>query len=515
MQKNKVAAVIDIGSSIVRMHISQWDGHEVATLDRLEKPTKIGKEVFSTGHISFDTVCDLSATLAGFCEKAREYGITNVYALATTALREASNQAYVLDHLATRNKLEVHVLEDTESGALLIAAMKNAEYIPSEKTLLVHGGTGATDFALLKNEDTVFSHTIQTGLLKIAEMLREASDFSHHIEHMAEEYLRAFFTRENRMQDLWKVDGLVFGTGDLQPLYRLFDAQGDIGGVIKLQSKMILKIYESYRTLSIGQICERHDLSSQQGGILYAMLTLLAELVRITKVKKLFCTQISLADAMLSLLLLPGARRSHNENLWTGAVSSASDLAARYGCDSKHCNHVAETALYLFEGLKDVHGMSKRHRLLLHIAGILHESGQYAGAADLQEASFDIVKNTQIGGFRSRETLLAANIIAPQSLLGVTRGARHTGVLCSEDVLFAAKMHALLHLADALDYSRKQKAKLCGVVLEGNHLTISVKTSEDFTLERWRFNQSAVLFKEIFGIVPKLNINHAFGLEGN
>ena len=501
MQKNKIAAAIDIGSSIVRMHISQWDGHNIITLDKLEKPTQIGKEVFSTGHISFDTVRELSTVLSGFCDKAREYGITSVHTISSTAMREASNQAYILDHLMTRNKLEVRVLEDTEVSSLLLDAMKNKDYAPTEKTLFVYGGTGTTDFELIKNTEIAFAHSIQTGLLKIAEMLRDASEFSKHVEQMAEEYLDTFLTRENRLQDLWKANSIVFGAPDLAPLYEFCGIKPE-DNAANIPVKAFME--------KTGQ----QGLLTLQGELLYSMITLLSVLLRLTRAKKLFCTEINLADAMLDLILRPGAKKSHGESLRAGAISAAFDLAARYHCDIKHCEHVTRMALRIFEKLRKPFGFIKKQDLLLHIACILHESGHYANSDNVAESSFNLIKDAQIYGLCSRDALITANIIAPQSLLGVTRNVVRGGVLDGDDVLFAAKMHAILYLTDALDYSRKQKAKLSDVFIEDDCLVISVQIREDFTLEQWLFKESAVLFKEIFGIEPKLRINNVYHMEG-
>ncbi|MDR0491665.1 MAG: hypothetical protein LBH28_10530, partial [Oscillospiraceae bacterium] len=447
--------------------------------------------------------------LRGFCEKAREYGITTVHTLASTALREASNQAYILDHLFTRNKLNVQVLEDTEVSSLMISAAKSSSYVPIENTLFVAGGTGTIDFELLKNEKIVLAHSIQTGLLKISEMLREASEFSRRIDILTEEYLYTFLTRENRIQDLWNADEIVFSSGDMQPLYKLCGIKADAGAV-KIQRETVLDIYQSHRSLSVSQICERYEIDVQQGGSLYAMLTLLDALLRLTNAKKLFCIQTNIADAMQTLLLKPGARKKHYDRMREGAIASALDLAARYRCDLNHCRYVAGSALYLFEKLRKPLGFSKEQGLLLNIACILHQSGQYTNAADLYGASYNLVKEAHIYGLRSYDTLQIANIIVPQSLPGVVRSMTHGVAPDGEDVLSAAKMHSIYRLADALDYSHEQKARIHDAVFEDGSLIISVQIHKDFTLEQWMFKESASLFREIFGITPQLKINNIY-----
>jgi len=509
MRKQKIAATIDIGSNTVRMHISQWDGRQVLLLDRLEMPTQIGKEVFSTGYITFDTVQSLSSVISGFCEKAKEYGISAIFAVASTALREAANKAYILDHLLTRSKLDVHVLEDTEVSALMLNAVKNSEVIPAGGTLLVNGGTGTTDFELLKNDKVVLAHSINTGLLKIAEMMREADGLSHNTGVIAEEYLDTFLTKDNRIQDLWKTDSIMFITSDLQPLYKLCGIQAGSSAVLITRDEL-LRLYQTYRMLSVEQMCSQHGFDIQSGGMLYAMLALLASLLRLTDAQKLSCAEANIADAMQNILLIPGARKKYNENLRKGAVASAIDLAKRYRCDMKHGNYVAHIAMKLFEELKALIGLTAQRGHLLQIASILHEAGYYVNSADVVEASFDLVRDAHIYGLTSAETLMAANIIAPRNLPRMTRGGWRGGALYGKDIQLAAKLHAIMNLAKALDYSRKQKASLTGVNLKGVNLVISIKINDDYTLEQLRFKESAALFREIFGITPVLKAGNMY-----
>ena len=60
------AAVIEIGSSAVRMRVSQLKHGEIEMLDSLEYPVFFGHEVFTTGRISFESLRQLSSILTKF-----------------------------------------------------------------------------------------------------------------------------------------------------------------------------------------------------------------------------------------------------------------------------------------------------------------------------------------------------------------------------------------------------------------------------------------------------------------
>ena len=113
----------DIGSNYVRMGIYQAGKGGAQRLELLEHPLRIGHEVFTSGRISVETVRRLSEILRGYSQGLKEYGVTEYRAIATTALREARNRAYVVDQLKTQNNLVVEVLQNGEESALVYAAL--------------------------------------------------------------------------------------------------------------------------------------------------------------------------------------------------------------------------------------------------------------------------------------------------------------------------------------------------------------------------------------------------------
>jgi exopolyphosphatase/guanosine-5'-triphosphate,3'-diphosphate pyrophosphatase len=211
-------------------------------------------------------------------------------------------------------------------------------------------------------------------------------------------------------------------------------------------------------------------------------------------------------NASLDLNLRPGARRAFRENLHAGTVSSAYAMAKRYNCDLKHAGYVSDLALRLFEKLRRLHGLSRQQRMLLETACILHEVGRFTNTANMKEASFDLIKDAHIYGLHTKTTLLAANIVAPQDILGIVQSGARGGMLDREDMLFVNKMHAILHLADAMDTSHTQKASLLDVRQDHNRLVLDLNVKHDYALERCMLRQSAPLFQEVFGLELDFNI---------
>ena len=132
----KTAAVIDIGSNILRMQISQLRKGEVFPVDRLEYPVTLGHEVFTSGKISFESLRELSSILRGFSNVMNEYGVDDYRIVATTtALREALNKTFITDQLKIQNNMSVSILEDNQEKSLIFSSifdsLQNVEAIRS------------------------------------------------------------------------------------------------------------------------------------------------------------------------------------------------------------------------------------------------------------------------------------------------------------------------------------------------------------------------------------------------
>ncbi|MDD3261129.1 MAG: phosphatase, partial [Oscillospiraceae bacterium] len=62
----KAAAVIDIGSSELRLRIAQLRKGKICELDRLAYPLALGHEVFTGQKIGLECFREMSKALAGF-----------------------------------------------------------------------------------------------------------------------------------------------------------------------------------------------------------------------------------------------------------------------------------------------------------------------------------------------------------------------------------------------------------------------------------------------------------------
>ena len=106
-------------------------------------------------------------------------------------------------------------------------------------------------------------------------------------------------------------------------------------------------------------------------------------------------------------------------------IGSAKALARKYAVDKDHGRHVAALAVKLFDELVELTALSPQDRLLLEVAGIVHEVGGFISRRSHHKHSFYIIKNSEIFGLNDEES--SEKWPARQPAAGTGPGSRVAG----------------------------------------------------------------------------------------
>ncbi|HEY8581297.1 MAG TPA: HD domain-containing protein, partial [Capillimicrobium sp.] len=182
--------------------------------------------------------------------------------------------------------------------------------------------------------------------------------------------------------------------------------------------------------------------------------------------------------------------------------ASVENLAAQYGVDQAHTEHVARLALGMFDGLAEagLHAGDPAERELLWAACMLHDIGMAIDYDDHHKHSRYLVLNGALPGFSPREVVLIAQM---------TRYHRKgTPSLSSElepvapgkaDAQILDRGATLLRLAEGLERSRDQGVRAAEVAAGNGSVTLRLRADEDVSVARWAAERECELFERAFG----------------
>jgi exopolyphosphatase / guanosine-5'-triphosphate,3'-diphosphate pyrophosphatase len=161
-------AVIDVGSNSTRLLIADLDGGRVSEVERRSRVTRLGRGVDLTGQLSDEAVeatCESIDEYVGLC---REDGVEAIAAIATSAVRDASNGDAFVAELRERFALSARLL-DGEEEARRTYRGATFERPPAELTLVIDIGGGSTEMIVGAGEKIGFHASLQAGVVRHSE----------------------------------------------------------------------------------------------------------------------------------------------------------------------------------------------------------------------------------------------------------------------------------------------------------------------------------------------------------
>lgn len=162
-------ASIDIGSNAVRCMISEvLEEYPTPTkLKLLRIPIRLGFDTFMKGEISVERGDNLVRTLMMFRLLMDIYKVDHYRACATSAFRDASNQDFWKQRIATETGLAIDIIDGEEEARIIFAARTYEHLRPDSNYLFIDVGGGSTDVTLFCKGRQRESQTFNIGTIRM------------------------------------------------------------------------------------------------------------------------------------------------------------------------------------------------------------------------------------------------------------------------------------------------------------------------------------------------------------
>src|SRR4051812_46310518 len=119
-------AAIDIGSNSIHMIIAEADvDGGITTLWRMKEMVGLGRASFPGRVIPRETIDKALATMSRFQQAAQQRQCEKIVAVATSAVREATNGGDFIERLARQLKLDVRVISGREEARLIYLGVRH------------------------------------------------------------------------------------------------------------------------------------------------------------------------------------------------------------------------------------------------------------------------------------------------------------------------------------------------------------------------------------------------------
>lgn len=167
-------AAIDIGSNAIRLVIAKnVQNQHYHILHKYRASVRLGEDVFNQGRISKKTLTKAIDTFKAFRNILGKYGIHRYRAVATSALREASNRDQVIQEISKKSGLRVEVIDGLQEAQYIFSAVQNEINLAPYHALLIDIGGGSVELTFTLKGRPVATKSFPLGTVRLLEELKK------------------------------------------------------------------------------------------------------------------------------------------------------------------------------------------------------------------------------------------------------------------------------------------------------------------------------------------------------
>ena len=508
MPTKRTLAAIDIGTSSVHLAIARpVDGGRPEIIDQEKMPVRLG----SGGAQSIDMkVLDTEAVdrtidaLRRFSALATAHD-AELYAVATSAVREAEDSSTFLKRARTEAGVEVNVISGVEEARLIHLGALGAKPISDRVHLVIDIGGGSTELIVGTGTDPQILRSLKMGHVRLTDRFFPGGHVTEEAIQHCRSSIRSFLARIAPIIRLSYVEVVIGCSGTFTTVGRLARAvlasSGANGGQAEITRSAVSQVVANISEIRLAGDAEIPGVDAHRQDTILAG----ALLVETLMYELDFTTYEVSPDALREGLILDRLNRRTPggdalRHLSQIRANSVDKVAARYGENVVHCRQATDIALRIFDATQDLHQLTEDDRDVLEAGAMLHNIGRFVGHGAHHKHSYYLIRNTEhLAGFTEQERQLIALVARYHRKSAPKPTHREYAGLAPVDQRVVCILAGMLRIGIALDRTYRNVAADVAIAASPSEITISV-TGEDLELELFDANERKPLLEISLGI---------------
>ncbi len=510
MSAHSFLAAVDIGTNSFHLIIVKATGDgNFEIVDREREVIRLGEGFGSDiKMLSPDAVKRAVSALTAFKGIADTYD-AELHAVATSAVREAKNKDEFIRNVHEKTGVRINVISGFEEARLIYLGVLKAVPVFDKRVLCIDIGGGSTEFLVGESGDIIYSNSLKLGAVRLSKKFFPDGKVTKQRIAQCREWVEGEIFPVVKSIEHLEFTQVVGSSGTIQ-------AAASIGIAARKDGEYAPEILNNYN-MSIKELSEVEvqvlsrketeartsikGLESKRADIIPAGIIILTTILNKLNARSITISGYALREGIILDALRKSAGGSYTDYLFNIRLKSIEQLASGSNYDVKHCRHVAELAIGMFDQLKELHKLDDEYREYLFAAAILHDIGHHISHDQHHKHSYYVIRNSNILGFTDIEIVLIASIARYHRKSHPKK--RHEEFKVMPEIFQQAvrKLASILRVADALDRTHTGYISNIKCSIKSDKLVLSLEhDSSDIDIELWNLERRKGLFEETYGL---------------
>jgi len=495
-------AAVDIGTNSVRLVVAeiQPDG-TYRVLDEDREMTRLGRGLAETGKLATETMEHSLQTLGRMKAIVEGFGVQDLRAIATSAVREASNGPEFCAQAWRRLRVRVEIVSPEEEAKLVFKSVARHYRLDDRLTAIVDIGGGSAEVILSAGGVIEQLHSLPLGAVRLTE------------RYVRSDPIKNRDWKELRRAIDQQIDGaigvppfaaevLIGSGGTFTNLAAMAQAERD-GRVTpardySLSRAELVRLLDRLRESPLAARREMAGLDPTRADIIVAGAAVVARLARRLGTLRVLVNERGIRDGVLLSMIeeLPGVVAPPAAA--ATRLEAARLFARQCRSNERHCEHVAELGGRLFDALRDAFALPASGRDILQAAALLHDVGYLINHEKHHKHAYHLIMHGDLTGFSAREIELIANVARYHRRAFPKRRHRNFARLDREERRLVRRLSGILRVADGLDRTHAQVVTGVRCRTDEGRVRVRVTATRDPAIELEDAQRKAGLFERAF-----------------
>jgi exopolyphosphatase/guanosine-5'-triphosphate,3'-diphosphate pyrophosphatase len=408
-------AAIDIGTNSIHLVVARFgEGTNFEVIAREKEMVRLGSSSGDMKELDPDAIDRGIAALERF-RKIAEISDAKIYAVATSAVREAENAGVFLDRARREAGIDIQIISGVEEARLIHLGVLQAVPVFDRRLVLVDIGGGSTEVLVGERGEALTAFSLKLGAIRLTRRFFRTDLLHPGAVDACRRYVRAMLARVRREVAACGFDVAVGSSGTIETIAGMVHAgRGEAEPPRTFNNFAFTRreVRDVVRSLvDAATVDERRRLPGvdpSRADILLAGALILEQTMKELDIGEMVMSDYALREGVLldALARERGAALHHLQDLRRRSVVHLMELTDE---DPAHSRRVAALALELFDALGPWHRQSEHARELLEAAALLANVGLFVSHSAHHKHSYYVIRNSdQLTGFTDHEIELIA-----------------------------------------------------------------------------------------------------------
>lgn len=509
MSDSRALAAIDVGTNSVHMVIARpVNGGTPEVLARERMPVRLGSGGHDMSLLQPDAIERAVAALTECHHIADAHG-AEVFAVATSAVREADNGAQFVRRVHDEARITVEVISGIEEARLIHLGAMSAVPIAGRAHLVIDIGGGSTELILGDHTPAKLARSLKLGHIRLTDRFFNNGVIADGAVEACRRHIESLVAHVASEARGIGFEVAVGCSGTIAALAELCAARR--GETLRTVANATIERAELDAVVAdlIGRPkpADRADvpgLEASRRDVIVAGSVLLQQMFTELGIESLVISTGALREGLL-LDRFNRRDRSRDDGLHhLGDLrrSSVLALARSYHEDLIHAEHATDLALELFDETQAAHKLTIADSELLEAAGLLHNIGRFVANSSHHKHSYYLIRHSErLAGFSEGELELIALVARYHRKSRPLPAHAEFSALSKADRRRVRVLAGLLRVGIALDrtYRRSVRRAHASVSEKAVRVAVEVAENADVGIELFTARRSADLLASALG----------------